>query len=851
MLKYAYHFIGKERERMAENLDLFEANKLFILGRPIVSIFHNSSNLYSIVRVKIQETNIQYQEKEIIVVGYFPQLTEDEMYRFTGIIKMHPKYGMQFQADTFQKEVPATETGIVHYLSSDLFPGVGRKTAESIVEKLGVDALQRIMDDPEALDAIPRLSGEKKLQIRSAVEQNLGLQRVMIRLNEWGFGPQLGMKIYQTYREETIPLLSENPFRLIEDVEGVGFHRADELGARLGITGNHPDRIKAAVFHVLTTAALSDGHVYLDAELVLPKVKDMLEQSQRVDIPYEAISQACIEMREESKICGEETRLYLPSLYFSEVGIASKILELVEQNKKQTHFSKDEIRKAIGEVEERFDVTYAPTQAQAIETALNSAVMILTGGPGTGKTTVIKGLVEVYAELHGLSLNPKEYAQKEEPFPIVLAAPTGRAAKRLAESTELPAMTIHRLLGFTGQEKDRDDEIGREISGRLVIIDEMSMVDTWLAHQLMRSLPEDVQVVFVGDQDQLPPVGPGQVLKDLLASKQIQTVELTDVYRQAEGSTIIEIAHQIKKGIVPDTLTTKTADRSFIRASADQVANVVTQVVKSAVSKGHAIKDIQVLAPMYKGPAGIDALNKQIQELVNPNDGTRKELVFGDTVFRIGDKVLQLVNQPESNVFNGDMGEVISIIKAKETVEKQDLLVVSYEGLEVTYQRPDLNQITLAYCCSIHKSQGSEFQTVIMPVVRGYSKMLRRNLLYTGITRAKNFLILCGEPDVLESGLAKTDDLMRLTSLKARLNPSAAEEVEGGDDATPVRERAKKSDEPVEVSSKPIKSRSEQQRLESVLNNLPPVLNTETAPSIHPLIGVEGISPYDFMEESS
>lgn len=814
---------------MAENLDLFEVNKLFILGRPIVSIFHNPSNMYSIVRVQIQETNIEYKEKEIIVVGYLPPLTEDEIYRFTGIMKSHPKYGLQFQVETFQKEVPATETGIIHYLSSDLFPGIGRKTAEVVVDKLGIHALQKILEDPEALDAVPRLSSDKKSQIRAAVEQNLGLQRVMIQLNDWGFGPQLGMKIYQVYREETIPMLTENPYRLIEDVEGVGFGRADELGSKLGITGNHPDRIKAAVLHVLTHAALSEGHVYLDAEQVLPHVKDMLEQSQRVEIPYEAISKACIEMREESKICGEETRLYLPSLYFSEVGIASKILELIKENKKQTHFSKDEIRKAIGEVEEHYDVTYAPTQAQAIETALNSAVMILTGGPGTGKTTVIKGLVEVYAELHGLSLDPKYYAQKEEPFPIVLAAPTGRAAKRLAESTELPAMTIHRLLGFTGQE-DKDEETSREITGRLVIIDEMSMVDTWLAHQLMKSLPEDVQVVFVGDQDQLPPVGPGQVLKDLLASKQLPTVELTDVYRQAEGSTIIEIAHQIKKGIVPDTLTAKTSDRSFIKAGSDQVANVITQIVKSAVSKGQAIRDVQVLAPMYKGPAGIDALNKQIQELVNPNDGTRKELVFGDTIFRIGDKVLQLVNQPESNVFNGDMGEVIAIIKAKETIEKQDLLVVNFEGIEVTYQRADLNQITLAYCCSIHKSQGSEFQTVIMPVVRGYAKMLRRNLLYTGITRAKNFLILCGEPDVLAQGLSKTDDLARLTSLRARLNPMEIEELVNA----PEKEIEEKGPDINETKTE---------------QDQPKILNAETAAHIHPMIGMKDISPYDFMEE--
>lgn len=831
-----------------EQGNLFEAEKLFILGRPIATIFHNTTNMYTIMRVKIQETNLQYEEKEIAVVGYFPKLNDDELYRMTGIMKTHPKYGVQFQLETFIKEVPATEQGLVQYLSSDLFTGIGRKTAETIVEKLGMNALTRILEDPEALDGIPRLSDEKRLEIRQTIEENLGLERVMIQLNDWGFGAQLGMKIYQMYREETIQLLTENPYRLIEDVEGIGFGRADELGSKLGITGNHPDRIKAAILHVLNHEALSEGHVYVDAEYVLPTVKDMLEQSQRVEIPYEAISQASIEMREEGKICGEETRMYLPSLYFSEVGIASKILELKKRNEASESFSRDEIRKAIGEIEEVHHVTYAPTQAQAIETALNSAVMILTGGPGTGKTTVIRGLVEVYAELNGLSLDPVVYAKKEEPFPIVLAAPTGRAAKRLAESTGLPAMTIHRLLGFNGQEKGEDTE--REIAGRLVIIDEMSMVDTWLAHQLLKALPEDIQVVFVGDQDQLPPVGPGQVLKDLLGSKQIPTVELTDVYRQAEGSTIIEVAHQIKKGIVPNTLTAKTTDRSFIQASAEQVTHVVTQVVKSAIAKGYAIRDVQVLAPMYRGPAGIDALNREIQQLVNPNDGTRKELAFGDVVYRIGDKVLQLVNQPESNVFNGDMGEVISIIRAKETIEKQDLLIVSYDGIEVTYQRGDLNQITLAYCCSIHKSQGSEFQMVIMPVVRSYSKMLRRNLLYTGITRAKNFLILCGEPDVLAAGLAKTDDLMRLTSLKARLNPMLIGELED----TIVPEAPAPAT--AEAKSKPQAEVVKEEQL-GLLNvsashkigeTLPNHLTTETAPYIHPLIGMEATSPYDFNE---
>ncbi|HSP22562.1 MAG TPA: ATP-dependent RecD-like DNA helicase [Planococcus sp. (in: firmicutes)] len=817
---------------MTVQIDLFQEETHFVLGRPVVSIFHNPQNLFSIAKVKIQETNTSYQEKEIIVSGYFPKLSLEESYRFTGAVKNHPRYGVQFQVETFAKEVPETEQGIVHYLSSDMFNGIGRKTAETIVKKLGKDAIKKILEDPEALNAVPRLSDEKKDTIRSTLQLNLGLERVMIQLNDWGFGPQIGMRVYQTYREETIDILTKNPFILIEEIEGIGFHRADELGAKLGITGSHPDRIKASILHLLNQASLSEGHVYVDAKTLIPQVKEMLEASQREDIPIDAISKAMIEMNEEGKVSGEETRLYLPSLYYSEVGIATKLETMLASQANRDRFPASEVRKALGEAEERLGVNYAETQVEAIDASINSSVMILTGGPGTGKTTVVRGLVEVYAELHGLSLDPKEYAKKKEPFPIILAAPTGRAAKRLSESTGLPAMTIHRLLGFNGQEKDEETE--KEIEGRLIIIDEMSMVDTWLAHQLLKAVPEDAQLIFVGDQDQLPPVGPGQVLRDLLESKRIPTVELTDIYRQSSGSSIIELAHQMKNGQLPADITAKTADRSFIKAGPDQILSVVEKVVKSALAKGHSIKDIQVLAPMYKGPAGIDALNRMIQEMVNPNaDGKRKELVFGDISYRIGDKILQLVNQPESNVFNGDMGEVVAILKAKETVEKQDMLVASFDGIEVTYERSDLNQLTLAYCCSIHKSQGSEFPTVIMPVVRGYMKMLRRNLLYTGITRSKDFLILCGDPQVFRYGVERTDDTQRMTTLKSRLQhsdaPPAAKTVEGAPEEAAVEKPA------VAAPTAPIQTG-------------PASLTAENAHAIHPLIGMEGIKPADFIE---
>ncbi|MER2236679.1 MAG: ATP-dependent RecD-like DNA helicase [Psychrobacillus sp.] len=804
--------------------------KQFISGRPIVSIFHNPQNLFSIIKLKIKSTNTTYTDKEIIVTGYFPQLVLEEAYKFTGVIKNHPKYGIQFQVETFQKEVPATETGIVHYLSSDMFPGIGRKTAELIVKKLGENAINRILDDPASLDLIPKLGEDKKQTIRATLEQNLGLEKVMIQLNEWGFGPQVAMKIYQAYREETIAKLTENPYRLIEDVEGVGFVRADELGNKLGIKGNHPDRIKAAIYHLLQTSSLSEGHVFQYAEQLLEDVKRMLENAQREEISYESITQCCIELAEESRIIGEVNKFYIPSLYFSEVGISSKV-ETLLMDKDIHQFPLKEIKKHLGPLEKRLGVKYANTQIKAIETALNSNITLLTGGPGTGKTTVVRGIVELYSELHGLSLDPKEWAKEQKPFPIVLAAPTGRAAKRLSESTELPAMTIHRLLGFNGQE-DNDTE-GKEIEGRLVIIDETSMLDTWLGHQLLKAIPKDAQVIFVGDQDQLPPVGPGQVLKDLLASKRIPTVELVDIYRQSEGSSIIELAHEMKQGSVPATLTAKTKDRSFIKATTEQIPKVVEQVLKAALSKGQSIREIQVLAPMYRGPAGIDALNKMIQEMVNPNtDGTRKEMTFGDTIYRIGDKVLQLVNQPESNVFNGDMGEVVAIFRANETVEKKEMLVVSFDGNEVTYEKNDLNQITLAYCCSVHKSQGSEFQTVIMPVTRSYMKMLRRNLLYTGITRAKNFLILCGDPEVFKFGVERTDDLQRLTTLKERLADEEKEEIETKSTSS-VSTKKSSTEETLSVEADEVDST---------------YLSADNYHLIDPLIGMKGITPYEFLD---
>ncbi|PPA71503.1 SF1B family DNA helicase RecD2 [Jeotgalibacillus proteolyticus] len=796
----------------SESLDLFNEEEPFIKGRHIVTIFHNEDNMYSVVRVRIEETNTSNEEKEAVVTGHFPRMQDEDTYLFYGRFKEHPKFGMQFLASRFQKELPQTKQGIVHYLSSDLFSGIGKKTAQKIVDILGEKAISKIMENEAVLNEIPKLTAEKAKHIYDVLIEHQGLEKIMVHLNDWGFGPQLSMKIYQSYQNATLEILQKNPYQLVYDIEGVGFGKADELGRQLGLSGKHPDRIKAACLYCLQQISLQEGHVYADSKALLIRVRDLLQKHQPERIEYTDISELLVQLHEEGRLIGEEKRIYMPSLYFSEKGIVTNIKRLLSHKEYEEQFPESEFLLALGQLEERIEVSYAPSQKEAIQTALSSSLMILTGGPGTGKTTVIKGIVELFSELHGLSLDPDTYTG-EEAFPVVLAAPTGRAAKRMSESTGLRAMTIHRLLGFTGQE-DLEENEERLVDGRLLIVDEMSMVDTWLANQLLQAVPDTMQVILVGDQDQLPSVGPGQVLQDLLHSKAVPTVQLTDIYRQEEGSSIIELAHQMKQGRLPQNLRQQQPDRSFIPCHTNQMEEVVGKIVRNALSKGYTAKDIQVLAPMYRGPAGIDRLNKVLQELMNPNpDNSRKELSWGDVTYRIGDKVLQLVNQPESHVFNGDMGEVISIFYAKENTEKQDMLLVSFEGVEVTYTRQDLNQITHAFCCSIHKSQGSEFPIVILPVVKSYYRMLRRNLLYTAITRSKQFLIMCGEEEAFRFGVERKDDLSRLTTLRQKLET----DVENLEDPKSAQEGSK----------------------------------VGAIDNADPMIGMDGITPYDFMEAQS
>ncbi|TYR82312.1 ATP-dependent RecD-like DNA helicase [Priestia megaterium] len=763
-----------------------ESEREYIQGTAIVTVFHNEENLYNVTRIRIKKTNLALEDKEAVVTGYFPRLNEDEVYTFYGHFKDHPKFGMQFQVEQFKKELPQSRQGVVQYLSSDLFHGIGKKTAENIVDSLGERAIFRILQDPSVLKSVPRLSSDKADSLVVQLREHQGLEEVMVKLTDLGFGPQLSMKIFQAYKQEALDVIQNNPYQLVEDVQGIGFNRADELGKKLGMATNHPDRLRAGILYVIEQECNQMGHVYVTADQLYSKTAELLRKSRQEPLSEMDITREIDALKEDKKLIIEKDKIYFPPLFYAEKGLVKAIRKITAQTEYEEQFPQSEFLLALGELEERLGVQYAPSQRQGIQTALLSPMLLLTGGPGTGKTTVIKGIVELYAELHGCSLNPSDY-KKDEPFPVLLVAPTGRAAKRMSEATNLPAVTIHRLLKWNGQEGfDHNEE--NPINGKLLIVDEVSMVDLWLAHQLFKSLPSAIQVVLVGDEDQLPSVGPGQVLKDLLHSHSIPTVRLTDVYRQAEGSSIIDLAHDIKKGQLPVDLTKQQGDRSFIRCYGPQITDVIKQVCGNAIKKGYTAKDIQVLAPMYKGPAGIDKLNEVLQELFNPPSQQRRELNHGDIVYRVGDKVLQLVNQPDSNVFNGDMGEIVSVFFAKENTEKQDMLVISFEGNEVTYTKQDFNQITHAYCCSIHKSQGSEFPIVVLPVVKSYYRMLRRNLLYTAVTRSKQFLILCGEDEAFQLGVSRNEDNVRQTNLQALLRDQLHNEIE--DDEVPFMKDA-------------------------------------------------------------
>lgn len=737
----------------------------YIKGELLYMIFQNESEHFSIAKIKVHDTNENYKEKDIVIKGYFTNLQDSTVYRFFGAFEKHAKFGIQYKVISYQTFIPETKEGLIAYLSSDLFYGIGEKTATKIVEKLGESAISKILDDTDVLNEVPGIKKDKAELLANTLKENQGFEHIVVYLSNFGIGLKMAQKIYKEYKDQAIDVLEDDPYQYVFDIEGFGFQTADQIARQNGLSLTHPSRIGAGCIYVLQKN-IQDGHVYLPIEKCIKQVMDLLldpEQSLTMD----TVSKRLEDLNREKVVIMKDGNVYLPSLYYAEDGFASSIKRLtakpIEHNTTMA-----ELMKIIGDIEETEVLSYGKEQFDAINQSLQSKLMIVTGGPGTGKTTVVKGILNSYAAIHSVSIDPADYDSQTD-YPFILTAPTGRAAKRLTESTGIPAVTIHRLLGWDGKDGFEKNE-NEQLSGKYLIVDEFSMVDIWLANSLFKAIPDDMQVLLVGDEDQLPSVGPGQVLADLLASDILSYVSLNEVYRQKEGSKIIQLAHLIKHDICNESSLQNDNDFSFIPCFEHQMIDVVTKVFNKARDKGIDLKGIQVLAPMYRSQAGITIINKHLQTLVNPKSSTKREVKTNDVVFRIGDRVLQLVNQPEDGVFNGDIGEIVAIFEEDENVDNVEQLVIDFEGKEVVLERKDYVNIMHAYCISIHKSQGSEFPIVVLPVVSAYNRMLRKNLLYTAITRSKKSLIICGEQHAFLRGVKTLDTNRRYTSLQEQLN---------------------------------------------------------------------------------
>lgn len=817
---------------MAEEIDLFKTptEPSFFIGQVQSEIFTSPDSFFKVLIVSVEEANFDWHEPEITVTGSFGDLSDDQTYRFEGKIVEHPRYGQQFQATSYHVNRPTSKDGLIDFLSGKQFTGIGKKTAEKIVDKLGTDAINKIIADPHILDEL-KLRKTIKDSLVDNLRANQGMDQIIIGLNDLGFGANLSSAIFDKYGEETLHIINENPYQLAAEIDGISFNRADQVAQKLGIATDDSRRIDAAIIQTLDDLTMETGDTFTKTKPLLQQTIQLLAQGSGGRVSTDLIANQIVELEKNQEIRYADEKIYPTALYNAEWQIADHLHRLLTVDPEKLPATT--IEKTVTKVADQSGITYDQVQKEAIKTALNSKVMLLTGGPGTGKTTIIKGIVASYAKIHALSLDVNEY--KEKSFPVLLAAPTGRAAKRMSEATDLPASTIHRLLGLNGREMPTDMN-ARDLEGSLLIIDEMSMVDTLLFKTLIQAVPTSMHVVLVGDKDQLPSVGPGQVFHDLLDFAELPKVELTNIHRQAADSTIIPLAHAIKEGKLPPDLTNKMPDRSFISCHANQVPSVVQQIIDLSKKRDYSANDIQILAPMYRGQAGIDRLNELAQQAYNPPANGKQEVDFRGLTFRVGDKVLQLVNVPEKNIFNGDIGKITAIESGRTVGRKSESITVDFDGNEVSYSRMEWNQLRLAYCISIHKAQGSQFKMVLLPIVQQFSRMLQRNLLYTAITRAAEKLVLIGESYAAVTSV-KNEAVNRKTSLVDRLGRvwnRHGELKSNLDHQTDSLTKELASPQPVQKQTEQLINNDAQQYILTA-----DLINSDT---IDPLIGMENIS---------
>ncbi len=725
--------------------------KLYIKGNYRKTIF-SSSKGYVIGLFKVRETNDEemklYINKSVTFTGYFHELNEDDMYCFYGETVDHPKYGIQFQVSDYERLKPEDEDGLVAFLSSDLFKGVGVTLAKSIVDTLGKNVLDEILKDESCLLLVPKMTAKKAHKIYETLSKYEESHQMIVYLTDLGFNMKDALDIYNIYKKDTIANIEHNPYKLIEDAD-VNFVKVDEIALKFDIKENDERRIKACIIYIMNKILFTNSDTYLIYDEIVEGVFNYL----KIDLDIDEFDLLLNELIEENKIVLLDDKYYLKEMYDSETNIVKEISYLINNK-----ISKKDLDTRIEELESVNNIKYNDKQKEAIKKSLENNITIITGGPGTGKTTIIKAICELYMEINKLDFD-------DAPNKIALLAPTGRASKRMSESTLLPASTIHRFLKWNKETNEFLINEYNKAFQNLIIIDEVSMIDLKLLDSLFRGLTRNIKLVLVGDHHQLPSVGPGNILKDLIESDLIDTIYLDTLYRQDENSYIPTLAQEIKNNELSDTFLETKSDYTFLKCSSLSIKENLKNLCKQLVDKGYDYKRVQIMAPMYAGINGIDNLNKELQAIFNPNDNSKNEIKYGDVIYRENDKVLQLVNMPEENIYNGDIGVIKNILK----IERKTFIYIDFDGNLVKYESKDLNKITHGFIISIHKAQGSEFELIVMPICNSYKRMLYRKLIYTGITRAKKKLILIGEPQAFVYAVNNNNEIIRKTNLLEQL----------------------------------------------------------------------------------
>lgn len=719
-------------------------------------IYRNADNGYTVLV-------LIYEEEEVTCVGYFSDIAEGENIEAKGEYTDHPTYGRQFKISSFEEKAPQDELAIERYLGSGAIKGIGIALAARIVRRFKEDTFRIIEEEPERLAEVKGISEHKAMEIADQVNAKKDLRQAMIFLQQYGIHVNLAVKIYNTYGQEIYRILKENPYQLADDMEGVGFRTADEIAAKVGIRTDSDFRIRSGIQYALLQAA-GEGHTYLPMDELTRRTSLLL------DIAPEHIEKHYMNLAMDRKIVMRQnedvTQIYSASFFYMEANVAT----MLKQLNIKYDVSDAEIEQRIHAIEKKSDIQLDEHQIQAVREAIRNGVLVITGGPGTGKTTTINTIIR-YFEMEGMD--------------IFLAAPTGRAAKRMSETTGFEARTIHRMLelnggmdGNAGFERNEQNPLETDV----IIIDEMSMVDISIMYSLLKAVVAGTRLILVGDVNQLPSVGPGSVLKDIIDSHQFNTVMLTKIFRQASTSDIIVNAHKINRG-EEITLDNKSMDFFFLkRYDADKIINVTLQLIKQKLPKfvEAAEYDIQVLTPMRKGLLGVERLNGILQQYMNPPDKKKTEKEYNGTVFREGDKVMQTKNNYQmeweirskyglsiekgTGIFNGDMGIIQQINEFAET-----MTIAFDENRMVEYSFKLLDELELAYAITIHKSQGSEYPAVVIPLLTGPRMLMNRNLLYTAVTRAKKCVTLVGNDETFNMMIQNTTELKRYSGLKDRL----------------------------------------------------------------------------------